>query len=109
MHDCTNAFQVTSGNFNTFTNNVVYNTSKALYLLSDSNYTTVTGNTFYNCTKGIISEDDKLRSLRNEELKTEKRFEGLKEEIFTQVKRLDNEFGIKDIPIRLLNELKKAV
>lgn len=56
-----------------------------------------------------IAENPQLSSLRGEWIKAGKRFEELKGDIFTQVKRLDNELGISDIPINLLNELKKSV
>ncbi|MBW2975020.1 hypothetical protein KY366_04855 [Candidatus Woesearchaeota archaeon] len=53
-----------------------------------------------------IIDDPKLRKASGEFKKALKRFGDLKEGIFVQVKRLDNEYGMKDVPLNLLNELK---
>lgn len=56
-----------------------------------------------------IAENSQLSLLRREWGKAGEKFEELKSSIFQQMKRLDNEFGIKDIPVGLLEDLKKSI
>ncbi len=56
-----------------------------------------------------MTENTQLKLLRKEFTEAFAKFEELKKDIFTQVKRLDNEFGIKDIPTGLLKDLKKPI